>query len=184
LADNRKLIDSLKSYDWRSLQKFTSAKAAGDFNAFLDKLPQNAGKTILTMAGIAWAVAGATGLYVTIEMKKLTELRTTLQEAKALKPIVPAIKETPVPPQELSEFVDKMGKIYQGVSIKANGSSILITAENTSDFGQFREAIGHVQNGGSGWRVTIDRLCVGRECDREPLGASFNISKISVDKPG
>jgi hypothetical protein len=103
-----------------------------------------------------------------------------------LQPVVPVIKEVPVKAEDVREFVDKMSQTYQGVSIKANGSSILITADNTSAFGQFREAIGHIQNGGSGWRVSIDRLCVGRECKEggQPLAASFKISKVSVETPG
>jgi hypothetical protein len=175
---------SLKGFDWRSLKKLSNPQAAGDLNAFLEKLPQHAGNTMLILGGIAWAVAGATGLYVTVQMKQISELRNSLQEATALQPVVPIIKEDPVPPAEITAFVDKMGKIYSGVSIKGNGSTILVTAESTSSFGQFREAIGHIQNGGSGWRVNIERLCVGRECDKQPLAASFNISKISVEKPG
>lgn len=176
-------LNSFKSFDWRALQKFASPQAAGDLNAFLEKLPQHTGKTMLIIAGVAWAAAGAVGLYTTIQMNKLTELRAGLQEAEALKPIVPIIKDIPVPAKEISDFVDKIGKVYNGVSIKANGSSILITADSTSAFGQFREAIGHVQNGGSGWGVSIERLCVGRECDKQPLAAALKISKVSVEKP-
>jgi hypothetical protein len=97
---------------------------------------------------------------------------------------VPIIKDVPVNPKEVAEFVDKIKTIYTGLSIKENGASILVTAENTAAFGQFREAIGHIQNGGTGWRVSIDRLCVGRECERVPLAAALKINKVSVDKPG
>lgn len=176
-------LQSLKGFDWRSLQKLTSPQAAGDLNAFLEKLPLHAGQTMLIMAGVAWAVAGATGLYVTVQMKQLTEVRASLQEAQAVQPVVPDIAETPLPDEEVTKFVDKMGKVYGGVSIQANGSTILLTADNTSAFGQFREAIGHVQNGGSGWRVTVDHICVGRECPSQPLGASLKISRVSVETP-
>jgi hypothetical protein len=179
-----KFLDSLKSFDWRSLQKLTNPKVAGDLNIFLEKLPQNVGHTLLILAGVAWAVAGASGLYVTVQLKQITELRASLQEAQALKPIVPVIKDVGVAPAEVTAFVDKMKQIYDGVSIQANGSTILITAENTSAFGQFREAVGHIQNGGNGWRVNIERLCVGRECDKQPLAVSLKINKISVEKPG
>jgi hypothetical protein len=183
LINLNQFANSLKSFNWRSLQKYTSPKAVEDMNVFLEKLPQHAGQTLLIMAAVAWAAAGASGLYVTIQMRELTKLRTDLQEAKAVKPMVPVIKEAPVPPQEITDFVDKMGEVYNGVSIKENGSSILITSAETIAFGQFREAIGHVQNGGSGWRVNIERLCVGRECDKQPLAAAFNLTKVSVDKP-
>ena len=175
---------SLKSFDWRSLKKYADPKVSEDLNAFLEKLPQHAGQSMLVIAGIAWASAGALGLYATIQMQKTTELKAKLAEAEALKPIVPVIKDVAVNPKEVAEFVDKIKTIYTGLSIKENGASILVTAENTAAFGQFREAIGHIQNGGTGWRVSIDRLCVGRECERVPLAAALKINKVSVDKPG
>lgn len=177
-------FNSLKSYDWRSLKKYANPQVTEDLNAFLEKMPQHAGNTMLMIAGIAWAAAGAIGLYTTVQMQKITDFRAELQEAEALKPIVPVIKDVPVNPKEVAQFVDKMKAIYTGLSIKVNGASILVTAENTAAFGQFREAIGHIQNGGSGWRVSIDRLCVGRECERVPLAAALKINKVSVDKPG
>jgi hypothetical protein len=176
-------LDALKNFNWRSLQKFTNPKATADLNAFLEKLPSHAGQTVLIIAGIAWVLAGGIGLYTTVQMRQLTELRNELKEAQALQPIVPTIKDVAVNPQEVTQFVDRMAKTYGMLSIKASGSSILITAENTASFGQFREAIAHVQNGGSGWRVSIDRLCVGRECEREPLAASLKINKVSVENP-
>ena len=181
--DFKQHLQSLKSFDWRSLQKYTSPQAAGDFNAFLEKLPGNVGQSMLLMAGVAWAAAGAMGIFTTLQLKELTTLRTSLQSADAMKPSVPVIKDVPLPPKDISDFVDKMNGIYEGLSIKATGSTIVITATDTAAFGQFREAIGHIQNGGSGWRVTIDRLCVGRECDKQPLAASLKINKVSVDKP-
>jgi hypothetical protein len=50
-------LGALKSFDWRALQKYASPKAASDLNTFLEALPQNAGKTMLIIAGIAWAAA-------------------------------------------------------------------------------------------------------------------------------
>ncbi len=179
----QKQLESIKSFDWRSLQKYASPQAMGDINTFLEKLPQNAGKSILIIAGVAWALAGAVGLYTTIQLKEITELRNNLYTAEALKPIVPVVKDAPLNAKEVSAFVDKIGKIYGDLSIKANGSTILITATSTGSFAQFREAIGHIQNGGVGWRVNIERLCVGRECDKQPLAASLKINKVSVEKP-
>ena len=66
--------------------------------------------------------------------------------------------------------------------MKANGSSIIITSTQTASFAKFREAIGHMQNGGSGWRVTLDKMCVGRECgDKDKLGVSLKVNKVSVE---
>lgn len=177
-----KSID-FKSINWRALNKLASPQAAGDLNAFLEKLPQHSGQTILIIAGVAWAAAGAAGLYTTIQLQSLTELRAKLQEAEAVKPIVPTIKDAPLDPKEVSAFVDKMAGLYDQLSIRANGSTIIVTGATTGAFSQFREAIGHIQNGGSGWRVTMDRLCVGRECEKQPLAASLKINKVSVEKP-
>lgn len=177
-------LNDLKSFDWRSLKKYTSPQVSEDLNAFLEKLPQHSGQTMLIIAGVAWAAAGAIGLYTTVQMQQMTEFRAKLQEAQALQPIVPAIRDVPVNAKEVAEFVDKIKLIYTALSIKASGASILVTADSTASFGQFREAIGHIQNGGSGWRVSIDRLCVGRECERVPLAAALKINKVSVNKPG
>lgn len=177
-------LKSLKSFDWRSLKKYASPKASEDLNAFLDKIPQNTNQTMLIVMGIVWGLAGATGLYTTVQLQNLTELRAELAEAKSLQPIVPKIVDKAVNPKQVSTFIEDMKKTYPGLYIKASGGAVTITAKNTGFYGQFREAIGHVQNGGSGWRVNIDRLCVGRECDRAPLAAALKINKVSVDKPG
>jgi hypothetical protein len=177
-------LSSMKSFNWSSLKKLVSPQASEDLNAFLEKLPQHVGQTMLIIVGVVWACAGGLGLYTTIQLKALTELRAELQEAQALQPIVPMIKDVPVAPQEVKDFVKKTAAIYKGLEIKDQGSSIVITADSTAQFGAFREAVGHVQNGGSGWRVNVDRLCVGRECERKPLAAALKINKVSVDKPG
>ena len=56
---------------------------------------------------------------------------------------------------------------------------------STANFAEFREAIGEVQNGGSGWRVAMDEFL--RRARMRPainyLAASLKISKVSVDKP-
>lgn len=175
---------NLKSFDWRSLQKYMDPKSSGDLNAFLEKLPQNAGQTVLIAAGIAWAMAGALGLYTSIQTRQLTELRAELAKAEALTPIVPKISDVPIDKKEVEAFIGKVSKAYDGLNIKANGSTIVITSGQTSNFAKFREAIGHMQNGGSGWRVTLDKLCVGRECgDKDKLGIALKVNKVSVENP-
>ncbi len=172
-----------QSFDWRSLQKYFSPQATDDLNRFLEKLPQNAGQTMLIIAGVVWSIAGVFGLYSTVQMQKLTEMRSELQSAQAVKPQVPTIRDVPVDPKEVKEFADKINRIYSGLDITAEGPSISVAGKTTSVFGQFREALGHIQNGGTGWRVSIDSLCVGRECPRVPLSAVLKINKVSVDKP-
>jgi hypothetical protein len=173
----------LKSFDWRSLQKYLQPQAANDLNAFLERLPQTAGNQILIMAAVAWSAAGMLGLYTFIQTQKLIELRTNLKDAKAVQPIVPKIKDVAVPQTDVAKYAKELADIYRGISIKSQGSSIQITAADTARFAEFREAVGHVQNGGSGWRVSVDRLCVGRECDKDKLAVLLKINKVSVDKP-
>lgn len=175
---------NFKNFDWRSLKKFTDPKAAGDLNIFLENMPKHTGQTVLIAAAIAWAMAGTLGLYTNIQARQLIEVRAELVKADALTPMVPKISDVPVNPDEVKAFIDKVSQSYQGLALAANGSSILITSSQTSNFAKFREAIGHMQNGGSGWRVSLDQLCVGRECgDRNKLEISLKINKVSVENP-
>jgi hypothetical protein len=171
---------NLKNFDWRSLQKYTSPQAAHKLNTFLESIPHNTGQTLLVITGVVWLVACTAGLFTTVQLKSLTELRAELQEMKALKPAVPEIKDTQVGANTIKDFVEQTRTIYTGLNIKASGTQISVSAGATAQFGQFREAIGHIQNGGSGWRVNIDKLCVGRECKGNPLSATLKINKVSV----
>ena len=174
----------LQSCDWRSLKKYASPQASDDLNKFLEKMPANVGQTMLMIAAVAWSTAGAVGLYATVQIQQLTELRAELEEAEALQPIVPRISDVPIPGNEVTAFVEKIKDIYRGIDIRASGSTVVLTAKSTADFGQWREAVGHVQNGGSGWRVNVDKLCVGRECgNNTPLAAALKINKVSVTNP-
>lgn len=175
-----------KSFDIRSLQKYTSTKSMNDFNHFLEKLPQNSNTALLYIAGIVWVAAAFAGLFATIHAKQLTEIRLEKQEVDALEPLVPEIKNVAVSGDEVKAFVDEMVKIYPGLNIKASGASVVISSQSTQDFGRFREAVGHVLNGGSGWQVTMEQMCVGRECQQKTkagLNARLKINKVSVEKP-
>ncbi|MEM6811661.1 MAG: hypothetical protein AAF549_04255 [Pseudomonadota bacterium] len=173
-----------KSVDFNKYKKYLNSQSSADLNRFLEALPHNAGKTVLIAAGIAWGIAAAAGLYASIQAQSLTELRAELKETQALKPAVPTIKNVAIPKAEVERFVTQAKKTYRGIDIKAQGSTIIITASSTSNFAEFREAIGHVQNGGNGWRVTLDKLCVGRECDKRfKLAASLKVNKVSVENP-
>jgi hypothetical protein len=180
----KKWGDSAKQFNWRSLKKIADPKAAEDLNAFLEKLPQNTGQTMLIIAGTVWAFAGATGLYSTVQLQKLTAMKAELQAAEAIQPVVPEIRDVAVSGDEVNAFIERTKGIYGGLTMKAQGSSIVVTSPSLAGFGQFREAIAHVQNGGEGWRVSIEKLCVGRECEREPLAAILKINKVSVQTPG
>lgn len=176
-------LDSLKSFDWRSLKKYTSPQASGDLNKFLEKLPQNTNQTLLIVMAIVWSCAGALGLYTTIQMQAFTELRAELQEMEAVKPVVPNLVNQSIDRNQIARFVDQIKKTYKNINIQAKGSEVNLSAKDTRFYGQFREAIGHIQNGGSGWVLEIDRLCVGRECKSTELSAVLKINKITVEMP-
>ena len=182
--DMKAFQSKMNDFDWRSLKKYTSPQAADDLNAFLEKLPQNAGQTMLIMAGISWCAAGAAGLFTTVQLQNLTELRVELEEAEALVPMVPKIVNSSANANDVKEFVENAKELYKGLDIKAGGSAISISAKTTNAFGQFREAIGHIQSGGSGWKVEIQNLCVGRECKNSQLSASLKINTVSVKGAG
>jgi hypothetical protein len=173
----------LKSLDWRSLQKYFSSRSANDLNAFLEELPQLAGQTVLIAAAIAWTTGAGIGLFSFMQGKQMTAMRAQLRETQALKPSVPTIKDVPVPQADVQKFVAEMAGTYKDVSVKQQGASIFITSPSTTNFGEFRESIGHVQNGGSGWRVSVDALCVGRECSKDKLSATLKINKVTVENP-
>lgn len=174
-------LDKITKFDWRSLQKYTSPQAINDFNSFLEKMPQNTNKTLLIIAASVWAFAAVVGLYATVKMQEFSEVSLAREEAQALVPNVPVIKDKAVEAKMVAEFVDEMRKIYKGLEIQGNSANITIRAKSTAQYGEFREAIGHVQNGGSGWRVNVERLCVGKECLQYPLAAALKINQISVD---
>lgn len=171
------------NFDIRSLKKYTSPHAADDLNKFLEKMPVHAGQTMLMIAAITWMAAGAAGLYATVQLQKLTELKAELEEAVAGQPKVPTIQETGIASTDVQKFADNMEDIYPGIRVSSNGSSITLSAGSTASFGQWREAIGHVHNGGSTWKVRTENMCVGRECGREPLSITLKINKISVNAP-
>jgi len=177
-------INSLKNFDWRSLKKYTSAQATEDLNDFLENLPHNTSQTLLVVAGVVWLGAATAGFYLNLRLQAFTEMRAELEAAEALKPIVPVIRDVKVDAKDVKSVAEKIDEGYSGLNISARGSNIEITASQTMAFGQFREAIGHVINGGSGWRISIDSMCVGRECQGSPLKAALTVNKVSVEKGG
>ena len=175
-------LKDFKNFDWRSFSKLFSSQAINGMNDFLEKLPQNTSKSLLIIVAVIWGAAATLGLYTTVKIQEFSELFVVRDEAKALLPVVPKIQDKPVASRDVQSFVDELQKIYKGLEIKGNSSNIIIRAKSTALFGQFRESIGHVQNGGLGWRVDVDRLCVGRECKQYPLSASLKINKVSVER--
>ena len=174
---------SSNSFDWKSLQKFLNPEAANDLSRFMDKMPVHAGKSALIAAGIAWAAVAALGLFAVMQAKELTELRATLQTSEAIRPLVPTITQTPVPAADLNKVENQYKAAYPSLTVRASNGSISIKSKQTSDFAQFREAIGQVVNSGKGWKVTVDSMCVGRECKEGGLNATLKVQKLKIDKP-
>jgi len=137
----------------------------------------------LIAAAIAWTAAASIGLFTAVQIQNMTELRAELKETQALKPFVPTLRDVPVRQQQVKVFADSLKSAYPNLDIKQQGPSIQISAKSTALFGAWREAVGHVQNGGTGWRVSVDRMCVGRECTGNGLAVLLKINKVSVDKP-
>ena len=97
---------------------------------------------------------------------------------------MPKISDVAIPKAELEKFVTQAKETYKGLNFSISGSNIVITGAQTSYFARFREAISHVQNGGAQWRVSMNKLCVGRECgNKDKLGISLKVNKVSVENP-
>jgi len=174
---------SKEKFEWRSIQRYLSPQATDDLNKFLEKLPQNVGSSVLIAAGIAWAAAGAIGIYTTMQVRGLTELRAELAEVNALKPHVPILKDIAVNKNDIENFIGRMEVKYPDLTFSATGNTVLIVGKDTNTFAQFREALGHIQNGGNGWKIKLDNMCVGRECDKDKLRATIKINQVRVEMP-
>lgn len=171
------------SFDWKSLQRYLNPQAADDFSRFLDTVPIHAGKGALIAAGIAWGFAAAFGLFTMMQSKELTEIRAELQTTEALKPVVPVITVGNIPADEIKRVAEQFKQLYPELAVNANGGNFTIQSKKTTDFLPFREALGHIVNGGAGWKVQVDSFCVGRECKTNALNAVLKIQKLNIDKP-
>ncbi len=171
----------LGQFNWGSMKRLASPQASQDLNHFLENLPSHTGNSVLIAAAVIWATAGGLGLYTFVQSRSLAELRAQLIETEAVKPNVPRVTNVAEDSANVEAFVDNAKESYDNLDMKANGSSIVINADDTRFFPQFREAIGHVQNGGRGWRVNIDQMCVGRECSKKPLEIQLKVNRVSIE---
>jgi hypothetical protein len=119
-------------------------------------------------------------VFATTVAKDVAEIRTELIKSEALKPVVPTIQVTDVSVQDVAKLVEKISPLYKDVNISASGSSIKVASGSGRYFGAFREAINHAYNGGQGWRLTLESLCVGRECEGSFLAGQFKVSRLKV----
>lgn len=177
------MID-FKNIDWRSLQRLTNPQAMKDFDAFLDSLPLNVGYNALIAAGIAWVLAGGSVLFTSMEVEKVSKLRSELLKIEALQPPIPVLKYTPVSKAAIEALALKIEATYPGIKTLAEGEGkVLVTGSDTDYFPQFLAAISTLQNGGKNWKVKVDSMCIGRDCKTAKLTASLLIDSVRVDIP-
>lgn len=165
-----------------AINKYLSPQGANDMNRFIEQMPMRAGYGILIAGGIAWFVGGLAVVYATTVAKDVSNIRAELLKSEALKPVVASLVRTPVPAADIEIFVDRVNPLYRDVDITANASKIVMSSSNGRYFGAFREAINHAYNGGQRWRLSLESLCVGRECEGGFLSGTFNVNTLKVQR--
>lgn len=170
--------------DTVTLKRLLSPHAYKDLDTFVEQLPVRAGKGLIIAGIVAWIAAGLAITYVAMQANHVMELRADILKAEALKPTVPVIAKVPVPRAEVEAFSKKLAELYPQITISASEGRIQVQGAQTDKYGAFREAVGHAFNGGTGWRLATESLCVGRECaNTGQLQGAFTVYRLRVDKP-
>jgi len=165
-----------------TINKYLSPQGADDMNRFIEQMPMRAGYGVLIAGGIAWLIGGLAVVYATTVAKDVSEIRSELIKSEALKPVVAKLVRTPVPTADIKKFAEKIDPLYNDVKISSGSGKILMSSPDGRYFGQFREAINHSYNGGQRWRLSLESLCVGRECKGGFLSGSFNVNTLKVQR--
>lgn len=166
-----------------SINKYLSPQGMNDVNRFLEQMPMRAGYGVLIAGGIVWFVAGLAVVYATTIAKDVAGIRTELIKSEALKPVVATLVRQPVPANKVEAFADLVNPLYRDVNIKSAGAGKLsVSASSGRYFGAFREAINHAYNGGQRWRLSLESLCVGRECKGGFLTGTFKVNTLKVQR--
>ena len=118
-----------------------------------------------------------------MQTKELTELRGKLRGQRSAQTNCSNRNMSAVSDAEIKPFIEGIKPIYSGITMNNSGNTVTIQSKDTAQFSQFREAIGHVANGGLGWKVRVEGFCVGRECKSNPLDAVLKVEKLNIDKP-
>lgn len=159
----------MSNFDFKQLNatinKYLSPQGMNDMNLFLEQMPMRAGYGVLIAGGVVWLIAGLAVVYATTVAKDVAGIRAELIKSEALKPVVPKLVKTPVPANQVTRFVERVNPLYKDVTINGSGGNIKVGASSGRYFGAFREAINHAYNGGQRWRLSLESLCVGRECE-------------------
>lgn len=177
----------MSKFDFNSLnsalQKYLSPQGMNDMNRFLEQMPVRAGYGVLIAGGIIWFVAGLAVVYATTVAKDVAGIRAELVKSEALKPVVPKIVRTAVSDADIKSFVTRVNPLYKDVTMTASNGKISMRASSGRYFGAFREAINHAYNGGQRWRLSLQSLCVGRECGTVGfLSGSFSVDTLKVQR--
>lgn len=170
-------------FDKVTLKRLLSPHAYKDLDTFVEQLPMRAGQGIIIAGVVAWIAAGLAITYVTMQANHIMGLRADILKAEALKPTVPVISKIAVPAADIDLFGKKLAELYPQLTIAANEGRIEVRSAQTDKYGAFREAVGHAFNGGIGWRLATESLCVGRECKPAQLNGVFTVNRLRVDKP-
>ncbi len=176
----------MKNFDFKTINakinKYLSPQGMNDMNKFIEQMPMRAGYGVLIAGGIAWFIGGLAVVYATTVAKDVAEIRAELIKSEALKPVVASLVQQPVPALEVADFVERTNPLYSDITITANGSKISLMSGSGRYFGAFREAINHAYNGGQRWRLSLESLCVGRECEGGFLTGTFNVNTLKVER--
>jgi len=169
--------------DTVTLKRLFSPHAYRNLDTFVEQLPLRAGQGIIIAGVAAWLAAGLAVTYVTMQANHVMALRADILKAESLKPSVPVISKIPVGEAELQPLVKRLTALYPQINISSSGNQVLIRGALTDKYGAYREAAGHVFNGGKGWRMNVESMCVGRECEGAQLLGTFSVNRLQVDKP-
>lgn len=172
---------SAASFNWGKLQKYLNPQAIKDFDKLLDNMPVTVGYNAIVAAALMWLVAGGAFLFASNETKRATELRAELLAVEALKPPVPEVIYTPVSKAALEEMAKRVNEIgYPELTLRADADGVMKITGPTSALGSFRNAIGQMAFGDKNWRVELQTLCAGRECEGSGLSADLKISAARI----
>lgn len=170
--------------DLTLIKRYASPHAYKDLDVFIEQLPMRAGHGVIIAGVVAWVLAGLAIMYVVMQANHVMSLRADILKAESLKPTVPVISKVAVEGSETQAFTTMLAEFYPQLSISGNGNRIEIRSSKTEMYGAFREAVGHIFNGGKEWRPSVEELCVGRECkNNAALHGVFTINRLRVDKP-
>lgn len=164
-----------------SLQRYISPQAYKDMDKFVRDLPERAGQTVLIAGGVVWIIAATGIVFATVKAKETAELRANLFKQEAITPAVPSIVDQPVANKALNDFANQANDQYPDITVAATGSKLQVSGGDTRNYWAWREAVGHIYNGGAGWRLKVDELCVGRECKAAKLDVKFSVNTLQVN---